>query len=156
MINVIKYILEGLAVAMATTIISHGKTSVGEVFLLTISATAVFILLDMFAPLTAAGARHGAGFGLGFKLVGGEGEQKGGAPDMCGGGGLVQALQTAGGYQVAGGYQTGGAAAVEQKAPFNVPYKIVSSDYGAGVLVAGFNENADGYNADKLAELAPF
>ncbi len=141
MINVIKYILEGLAVALATTIISHGKTSVGEVFLLTISATAVFILLDMFAPLTAAGARHGAGFGLGFQLVGGEGEQKGGEPDMCGGG-LVQALQTAGGQQV--------------QAPFQVPYKMVSSDYGAGVLVAGFNENADGYNADKIAELAPF
>ncbi len=149
MINVVKYALEGLAVALATNIISHGKTSFGEVFLMAISAMSVFLLLDVFAPLTAVGARHGAGFGLGLQMVGVGGApaapvQAGGAaePDMCGGGsGLLEALQTAGGP-------------VEQ-VPAN-PYKMVSSDYGAGVLLAGFNEHADGYNADKINNLAAF
>ena len=156
MINVVKYALEGLAVALATNIISHGKTSFGEVFLMAISAMSVFLLLDVFAPLTAAGARHGAGFGLGLQMVGVGGApavpvQAGGAtpqaaPDMCGGSGLLQALQTAGGP-------------VDQPpatAPVSSPYKMVSCDYGAGVLLAGFNENADGYNVDKINNLAAF
>ena len=138
MINVIKYVLEGLAVALVTNIISHGKISLGELLLISLTTVAVFILLDMFAPLRSV-------------LVQSAGA--GSEPDMCGGslvestgGGLLQALQTAGAPTQA----------APEKLAVQIPYKMERTDYGAGVLSAGFNENADGYNADKLQMLAPF
>lgn len=148
----VKYALEGLAVAMAVAIVARGKTSLGESLLLALSAMAVFLVLDMYAPLTSAGTRQGAGFGLGLKLVGFGGaaeEQTGGSHDMCGGSpapdGLVAALQHAGAEE---------AEAVHRPSP-NTPYKLVTGQYGTS-LQAGFNENAQGYNEEDLDKLAAF
>ena len=136
MINIVKYVLEGLAVGLAINIMSHGKTSFSELFLIAITSMAVFLLLDVFYPLRAS------------LMIGGgsmeEEMQTAGEPDMCGGG-LLQALQTAGSVEP-----------IVEKPAVQIPYKMISTDYGAGVLVAGFNEHADGYNADKLDNLAAF
>jgi len=137
--SILKYLLEGLAVALAVGILSRGKTSAGEVFLMSISAMAVFLLLDLYAPLTAAGARHGAGFGLGFKMVGmGGAAQAGGAPDMCGGG-LLEALQTAGAVSDV-------KVASASSGPVRIPAKITK----CGALLAGYNEDAAAYNEGDL------
>ena len=141
MINIVKYLLEGMAVALATAILSRGKTSGGELFLMAISSMAVFLVLDLYAPVTAAGARQGAGFGLGFKMVGMNASlpQAGGAQhDMCGGG-LLAALQTA-----------GDVSEVLPKGPTRIPAKITR----CGALLAGFNEDAVAYNEDNLNKLA--
>ncbi len=138
MINIVKYLLEGLAVALATAILSRGKTSGGEIFLMAISSMAVFLVLDLYAPLTASGARQGAGFGIGFKMVGTDVSlpQVGGAQhDMCGGG-LLAALQTA-----------GDVSAISLKGPTRIPTKITR----CGALLAGYNEDAAAYNVIDLA-----
>jgi hypothetical protein len=143
--SILKYLLEGIAVALATGILSRGKTSAGEVFLMAISSMAVFLVLDLYAPLTAAGARQGAGFGLGFKMVGmsGGAEQMAGAgePDMCGGG-LLEALQTAGAVSDI----------VIPSGPARIPAKITR----CGALLAGYNEDAEAYNVAKIDNIAAY
>ena len=67
----IKYLLEGVAVAVAAFYLTSKKQSIQEVLILGLVAAATFLILDQFAPLVGAGARHGSGFGIGFGLVGG-------------------------------------------------------------------------------------
>ena len=67
----IKYLLEGVAVSVAAFYLTSKKQSLQEVFMLGLVAAATFLVLDQFAPLVGAGARHGSGFGIGFGLVGG-------------------------------------------------------------------------------------
>jgi ABC-type Co2+ transport system permease subunit len=73
--NLIKYALEGIAVAVAAFYLTNKKQSIQEVILLGLVAALTFLVLDLFAPAVGAGARHGSGFGIGFNLVGGEGEE---------------------------------------------------------------------------------
>lgn len=66
-----KYLLEGLAVAIAAYFIpSHGKMSFSEIIQITLVAVATFIVLDYGSPSIGASARTGAGFGIGAGLVG--------------------------------------------------------------------------------------
>jgi len=67
--NILKYLLEGLGIAIATKILLGKKTNISELILITISITATFIILDQFAPSIASGARQGAGFGAGLNVV---------------------------------------------------------------------------------------
>lgn len=70
----VKYLLEGLAVAAAAYYIPQKKTSLREVAMIALAAAATFAVLDLFAPGVASGARQGAGFGIGANHVGfGEG-----------------------------------------------------------------------------------
>ena len=69
--RLIKYLLEGLAVAIAAYLIPRTKISVKETMLISLTAAAVFAILDQFAPSVAVGARQGAGFGIGFGRFGG-------------------------------------------------------------------------------------
>lgn len=69
--SLVKYLLEGLAVAAAAFYIPRVKSDLREIAMIALTAAAVFALLDQFAPRVAVGARQGAGFGIGFKLVGG-------------------------------------------------------------------------------------
>ena len=64
-----KYLLEGLAVSFASTLISKNKLNIKEIVMLGLTAAATFIVLDYFSPTITIGARQGAGFGLGHKLV---------------------------------------------------------------------------------------
>ena len=66
----LKYLLEGLAVAVAAINIPKRSLPLDEIAALALVAAAVFALLDVLAPSVGATARQGAGFGLGANLVG--------------------------------------------------------------------------------------
>jgi len=66
----LKYLLEGLAVALAAIFIPKKSLPMEEVATLALVAAAVFALLDVLAPSVGVTARQGAGFGLGANLVG--------------------------------------------------------------------------------------
>ena len=70
--RVLKYLVEGLAVAAAAIFIPNPKNALplGDVGALALVAAAVFALLDVLAPSVGVTARQGAGFGLGANLVG--------------------------------------------------------------------------------------
>jgi hypothetical protein len=68
--RVIKYILEGLAVALAMMIIPQKKMVMEEVVSIAVVAALTFAILDLLAPAIGATSRQGAGLGLGLKLVG--------------------------------------------------------------------------------------
>lgn len=69
--NVVKYILEGLAVSVASHLVSKNRLNFKEIALLGVTAALVFMVLDQFSPAVSAGARQGSGFGIGYKMVGG-------------------------------------------------------------------------------------
>ena len=66
----LKYLLEGLAVAIAAIYIPKNSLPPKEIATLALVAAAVFALLDVLAPSVGVTARQGAGFGLGANLVG--------------------------------------------------------------------------------------
>jgi hypothetical protein len=68
--RIVKYLVEGLAVAIAAIIIPQKKLNMGEIGALALLAAAVFAVLDLLAPTVGLTARQGAGFGIGAKLVG--------------------------------------------------------------------------------------
>jgi hypothetical protein len=68
--RVIKYFLEGLAVAVAMVIIPHKTPHVEEIAVVAVVAASVFAILDLLSPSIGLTARQGAGFGLGANLVG--------------------------------------------------------------------------------------
>lgn len=68
--RLIKYCLEGIAVAAAFLLISKKTPDLPDVALLALTAAAVYAILDVWAPTIADGARHGTGFGLGATQVG--------------------------------------------------------------------------------------
>jgi hypothetical protein len=68
--RVIKYFLEGLAVAVAMVIIPRKLPQVEEIVVVAVVAASVFAILDLLSPSVGLTARQGAGFGLGANLVG--------------------------------------------------------------------------------------
>jgi hypothetical protein len=66
----IKYLLEGIAVAVAAYFIPRKKVEISEIIFIALSAAATFAVLDIFAPKVGDGARKGAGFGIGANTVG--------------------------------------------------------------------------------------
>ena len=68
--RVIKYLVEGLFVAMAAVFIPKRSLPVEEILSLAVVAAAVFAILDVVSPSIGMTARQGAGFGLGANLVG--------------------------------------------------------------------------------------
>lgn len=68
--RVIKYLVEGLFVAMAAVFIPKRSLPVEEILSLGVVAAAVFAILDVVSPSIGMTARQGAGFGLGANLVG--------------------------------------------------------------------------------------
>jgi hypothetical protein len=70
--RIVKYLIEGCAVALAAVAIPKNKLRVNEVLVLSVTAAATFAVLDMFAPSeVSSGAKWGAGLGLGANLVSG-------------------------------------------------------------------------------------
>lgn len=67
--NILKYLLEGLAIALAVYLVSK-STKPKEIAMIALVGAATFAVLDLFAPRVGSGARLGAGFGLGAKHVG--------------------------------------------------------------------------------------
>lgn len=66
----IKYLVEGVAVALAMKLIAGKKLDVEEILSVSVIAAVTFALLDLLAPSIGLTARQGAGFGLGANLVG--------------------------------------------------------------------------------------
>lgn len=67
--KLIKYVLEGAAVAAAAYYIPRRNIDLNEVAMIALTAAAVFAVLDHFAPSVAAGARQGSGFGIGYNIA---------------------------------------------------------------------------------------
>ena len=72
--RVVKYGLEGLAVAIAAywlpTYMGGKSLRVSEIGMIALVAMATFAILDVYAPSVGSSARTGAGFGIGAHLVG--------------------------------------------------------------------------------------
>jgi hypothetical protein len=66
----LKYLVEGLMVAIAAYAIPKKSLNVDEVSLIALTAAATFSILDTYVPSMAVSARSGAGFGMGANLVG--------------------------------------------------------------------------------------
>lgn len=66
----IKYLVEGLMVAIAAFAIPQRSLKLDEVALIALTAAATFSILDTYIPSMAVNARSGAGFGIGANLVG--------------------------------------------------------------------------------------
>ena len=68
--RLVKYLLEGLAVAIAAFVLPGKTLKAAEVGMIALVATATFAILDIYAPSVGSSARQGAGFGIGANLVG--------------------------------------------------------------------------------------
>jgi len=66
----VKYLLEGLAVAIVAYMIPGKVLKMSEIGMIALTALATFAILDIYAPSVGASARTGAGFGVGAGLVG--------------------------------------------------------------------------------------
>lgn len=66
----VKYLVEGLMVAIAAYAIPKRSMNVDEIALIALTAAATFSILDTYLPSMAVSARSGAGFGMGANLVG--------------------------------------------------------------------------------------
>jgi hypothetical protein len=68
--RVIKYLVEGVMVAVAAFAIPKKKLDIEEIVVIALTAAMTFSILDVFVPSMASSARGGAGFGIGANLVG--------------------------------------------------------------------------------------
>lgn len=68
--RMIKYLVEGLFVAVAAIFVPRRSLPLDEILTLGVVAAAVFAILDVVSPSIGATARQGAGFGIGANLVG--------------------------------------------------------------------------------------
>ena len=68
--RVIKYLVEGVMVAVAAFAIPKKKLDMEEIIVIALTAAMTFSILDVFVPSMASSARGGAGFGIGANLVG--------------------------------------------------------------------------------------
>jgi len=67
--RVIKYLVEGLMVAIAAFAIPKRSLNIEEIVLIALTAAATFSILDTYIPSMGMNARSGAGFGIGANLV---------------------------------------------------------------------------------------
>jgi hypothetical protein len=68
--RLVKYALEGLAVAVAAYLLPGKVLKFSEIAMIALVALATFAILDVYAPSVGSSARTGAGFGIGASLVG--------------------------------------------------------------------------------------
>jgi ABC-type Co2+ transport system permease subunit len=67
----IKYLIEGLAVAVVALLIPKKALNVEEIVIIALTAAAVFSILDVFIPAAGASSRQGVGLASGINLMGG-------------------------------------------------------------------------------------
>ena len=68
--RVIKYLVEGLMVAIAAYAIPKRSLNVEEIILIALTAAATFSILDTYIPSMGVSARTGSGLGIEMNLVG--------------------------------------------------------------------------------------
>jgi len=67
--RIIKYLVEGLMVAIAAFAIPKRSLNIEDIVLIASTAAATFSILDTYIPSMGVTARSGAGFGIGANLV---------------------------------------------------------------------------------------
>jgi ABC-type Co2+ transport system permease subunit len=67
--RVIKYIVEGLMIAVAAYVIPKKSMNMEEIACIALTAAATFAILDTYIPSMGVSSRTGAGFGIGANLV---------------------------------------------------------------------------------------
>lgn len=67
----LKYLFEGLAVAIAAHYIPKKKMSLEDIAMISITAAATLAILDMYSPGMGGAARFGVGSSVGAGLAGG-------------------------------------------------------------------------------------
>jgi ABC-type Co2+ transport system permease subunit len=68
--RIIKYLVEGLMVAIAAYAIPKRSLNIEEIILIALTAAATFSILDTYIPAMGASARSGTGLGIGLSLSG--------------------------------------------------------------------------------------
>jgi ABC-type Co2+ transport system permease subunit len=68
--RMIKYLVEGLMVAIAAYAIPKKSLNIEEIVLLALTAAATFSILDTYIPSMGVSARQGTGLGIGLNLSG--------------------------------------------------------------------------------------
>jgi len=68
--RIVKYLIEGLIVAIAAFAIPKRSLNIEEIALLALTAAATFAILDTYIPAIGVSARNGTGLGIGLKLSG--------------------------------------------------------------------------------------
>ena len=68
--RIVKYLIEGLMVAIAAFVIPKRSLNLEEIALLALTAAATFSILDTYIPSMGVTTRAGAGLGIGLNLVG--------------------------------------------------------------------------------------
>jgi hypothetical protein len=68
--NLLKYLVEGLVVAVAAFFLPGYNLNAEGIIILGLVASATFSMLDMLAPTVASSVRQGSGMGIGAALVG--------------------------------------------------------------------------------------
>ena len=67
---IIKYLIEGLMVAIASFAIPKRTLNLEEIALIALTAAATFAILDTYIPSMGVSARNGTGLGIGLRLGG--------------------------------------------------------------------------------------
>lgn len=67
--NLIKYLIEGIVVAIAAFLIPQRKTKITEVLIIGLLSAITFMILDLFAEDVGKASRFGSGFGIGFGMI---------------------------------------------------------------------------------------
>ena len=67
--RIIKYLVEGLMVAIAAYAIPKRSLNWEEIVLLALTAAATFSILDTYVPSMGVSARSGTGLGIGLNLA---------------------------------------------------------------------------------------
>lgn len=67
----IKYLIEGLAVAVVALLIPKKALNVEEIVIIALTAAAVFSILDVFIPAASQTSRQAIGATAGINLMGG-------------------------------------------------------------------------------------
>jgi ABC-type Co2+ transport system permease subunit len=69
-VRIVKYLVEGLMVAIAAFAIPKRSLNLEEISLIALTAAATFAILDTYIPAMGVSTRQGTGLGIGFKLAG--------------------------------------------------------------------------------------
>jgi hypothetical protein len=67
--QLVRYLVEGIAVAIAAYVIPNRRTKLNEVAVIAFIAAISLFILDVFSKDIGVGSRLGAGFGIGYNLV---------------------------------------------------------------------------------------
>jgi len=69
--RIVKYLVEGLIVAIAVYAIPKKSLNVEEIVIIGLTAAATFAVLDVFLPSVGISAKQGLGYVVGANLAGG-------------------------------------------------------------------------------------